>query len=46
MMLRRSLRQKNCTRVGQFYEDFSQTTDEELRRLLSETNHHDRAAAA
>ena len=32
--------------VGQFYEDFSQTTDEEVRQLLSETNHHDRAAAA
>jgi putative phosphoribosyl transferase len=32
--------------VGQWYEDFSQTTDEEVRRLLSETNHHDRAVAA
>jgi putative phosphoribosyl transferase len=32
--------------VGQWYEDFSQTTDEEVRRLLLETNHHDRAVAA
>jgi len=32
--------------VGQWYEDFSQTTDEEVRRLLAETNHHDRAVAA
>jgi putative phosphoribosyl transferase len=30
--------------VGQWYEDFSQTTDEEVRELLSETNH--RAALA
>jgi putative phosphoribosyl transferase len=32
--------------VGQWYEDFSQTTDEEVRQLLAETNHHDRAVAA
>ena len=32
--------------VGHCYEDFSQTTDEEVRRLLAETNHHDRAVAA
>jgi predicted phosphoribosyltransferase len=32
--------------VGQWYKDFSQTTDEEVRRLLLETNHHDRAVAA
>ena len=32
--------------VSQFYEDFSQTTDEGLRQLLSETNHHNRAVAA
>ena len=25
--------------VGQSYEDFSQTTDEEVRELLSENNH-------
>lgn len=26
--------------VGQFYEDFSQTTDEEVRQLLAQANHH------
>jgi putative phosphoribosyl transferase len=25
--------------VGQWYEDFSQTTDEEVHQLLGETNH-------
>jgi putative phosphoribosyl transferase len=32
--------------VAQWYEDFSQTSDEEVRQLLAETNHHDRAVAA
>jgi predicted phosphoribosyltransferase len=32
--------------VGQWYQDFSQTTDEEVRQLLAETNRHDRAVAA
>jgi putative phosphoribosyl transferase len=32
--------------VGQWYEDFSQTTDEEVRQLLSETNHRTTPAAA
>ena len=32
--------------VGQWYEDFSQTTDEEVRQLLSETNHQTAPAAA
>ena len=32
--------------VGQFYENFSQTTDEEVRRLLSESNHGAGAIAA
>ena len=27
--------------VGQWYEDFSQTTDEEVQALLAETNNHD-----
>ena len=32
--------------VGQFYEDFSQTTDDEVRRILAETNHREAAVAA
>jgi len=32
--------------VGQWYEDFSQTTDEEVRHLLHETNHRNVPAAA
>ena len=32
--------------VGQWYEDFSQTSDAEVRRLLAETNHRERAVAA
>lgn len=32
--------------VGQWYEDFSQTTDEEVRQLLAEANQYDRAVAA
>jgi predicted phosphoribosyltransferase len=32
--------------VGQWYQDFSQTTDEEVRQLLAETNQNDRAVAA
>lgn len=32
--------------VGQWYEDFSQTTDEEVRELLGETNHRAAPAAA
>jgi predicted phosphoribosyltransferase len=32
--------------VGQWYEDFSQTTDDEVRRLLAETNHRSEAIAA
>lgn len=32
--------------VGQWYEDFSQTSDDEVRRLLAEVDHHDRAVAA
>jgi predicted phosphoribosyltransferase len=32
--------------VAQWYEDFSQTSDEEVRQLLAETNHHDRTVAA
>lgn len=32
--------------VGQFYEDFSQTTDDEVRKLLAEANHRDHAIAA
>ena len=30
--------------VGQWYEDFSQTTDEEVRRLLAELNQRDTPA--
>lgn len=32
--------------VGQWYEDFSQTSDEEVRQLLAQTNHRARALAA
>jgi putative phosphoribosyl transferase len=32
--------------VGQWYEDFSQTTDEEVHQLLGETNHRAAVAAA
>jgi putative phosphoribosyl transferase len=32
--------------VGQFYEDFSQTTDREVRQLLAETNHRAQTVAA
>jgi predicted phosphoribosyltransferase len=32
--------------VGQFYEDFSQTTDDEVRQLLAETNHRTQTVAA
>jgi putative phosphoribosyl transferase len=32
--------------VGQWYEDFSQTTDEEVHQLLGETNHRAAPAAA
>jgi predicted phosphoribosyltransferase len=32
--------------VGQWYEDFSQTTDEEVQQLLGETNHRVAPAAA
>ncbi|HXX42122.1 MAG TPA: phosphoribosyltransferase [Chthoniobacterales bacterium] len=32
--------------VGQWYENFSQTTDDEVRSLLAQTNHHAPAAAA
>jgi predicted phosphoribosyltransferase len=32
--------------VAQWYEDFSQTSDEEVRQLLTATNHHARARAA
>lgn len=32
--------------VGQFYEDFSQTTDDEVRQLLAETNHRAQPVAA
>ena len=32
--------------VGQWYEDFSQTTDDEVRQLLAETNHRSEAVAA
>jgi predicted phosphoribosyltransferase len=32
--------------VGQWYEDFSQTTDEEVRCILAEANHRAQAAAA
>jgi predicted phosphoribosyltransferase len=32
--------------VGQWYEDFSQTTDEEVRQLLARTNHRAAAIAA
>ena len=32
--------------VGQWYEDFSQTSDEEVHRLLAEMNHRDTPAAA
>jgi putative phosphoribosyl transferase len=32
--------------VGQFYEDFSQTTDDEVRQLLAETNHRTQIVAA
>lgn len=32
--------------VGQWYEDFSQTTDNEVRQLLDETNHRAAPAAA
>jgi putative phosphoribosyl transferase len=32
--------------VGQWYEDFSQTTDEEVRALLAQANHRDSQAAA
>jgi putative phosphoribosyl transferase len=32
--------------VAQWYEDFSQTSDEEVRQLLAAPNHHDRAVAA
>ena len=32
--------------VGQWYEDFSQTTDEEVRELLAETNHRIAPVAA
>jgi predicted phosphoribosyltransferase len=32
--------------VGQWYEDFSQTTDDEVRQLLAETNHRAMPAAA
>ena len=31
--------------VGQWYENFSQTTDEEVRQLLAETNHREAVAA-
>ena len=37
---------RNFYGVGQFYEDFSQTTDDEVRRLLAEVNHRGHAAAA
>jgi predicted phosphoribosyltransferase len=32
--------------VGQCYEDFSQTSDEEVRQILAQTNHRARALAA
>jgi predicted phosphoribosyltransferase len=32
--------------VGQWYEDFSQTTDEEVHQLLGEMNHRVTPAAA
>jgi putative phosphoribosyl transferase len=32
--------------VGQWYEDFSQTSDEEVRRLIAEVNHRQAPAAA
>ena len=37
---------RNFYGVGQFYEDFSQTTDDEVRRLLAVVNHRGHAAAA
>jgi predicted phosphoribosyltransferase len=32
--------------VGQWYEDFSQTSDEEVHRLIAEMNHRQAPAAA